>query len=81
MTPMERKEYFRIKMDLFPEDVIEEYNLRNQVDDKGYVFCEVQRGMYGLPQAGILAQEQLVTRLNKAGYTQSKITPEFWRHA
>ena len=81
MTPLERKEYFRIKMDLFPEDVIDEYNLRSQVDDKGYVFCEVHRGMYGLPQAGILAQEQLVTRLNEAGYTQSKITPGFWRHA
>ena len=24
MTPMDCKEYFRIKMDLFPEDVIEE---------------------------------------------------------
>ena len=64
---MERKEYFRIKMDLFPEDVIDEYNLRSQVDDKGYIFCEVHRGMYGLPQAGLLAQEQLIIKLNKAG--------------
>jgi hypothetical protein len=32
---MERKEYFRIKMELFPEDFIDKYNLRNQVDDKG----------------------------------------------
>jgi len=30
MTPMERKEYFRIKMELFPEDVIDEYNLRTK---------------------------------------------------
>ena len=41
MTPMDRKEYVWIKMDLFPEDVIDEYNLRSQVDDKGYVFCKV----------------------------------------
>jgi hypothetical protein len=81
MTPMERREYFRIKLELFPEDVIDEYNLRSLVDDKGYIFCEVQRGMYGLPQAGILAQEQLEIKLNKAGYTQSKITPGFWKHA
>jgi hypothetical protein len=81
MTPMERKEYFRIKLDLFPEDVIDEYNLRSQVDHKGYIFWEVHRGMYGLPQAGLLAQEQLITRLNKAGYTQSKVTPGFWKHA
>ena len=81
MTPMERREYFRIKLELFPEDVINEYNLRNQVDDKGYIFCEVHRRIYGLPQAGLLAQEQLITRLNKAGYTQSKVTPGFWKHA
>ena len=81
MTPMERREYFRIKLELFPEDVIDEYDLRSLVDDKGYIFCEVQRGMYGLPQAGILAQEQLEIKLNKAGYTQSKITPGFWKHA
>ena len=81
ITPMERKEYFRIKIELFPEDVINEYNLRNQVDDKGYIFCEVHHEMYGLPQAGLLAQEQLITRLNKAGYTQSKVTPGFWKHA
>ena len=37
--------------------------------------------MYGLPQAGLLAQEQLITRLNKAGYIQSKVTPGFWKHA
>jgi len=36
--------------------------------------------MYGLPQAGIIAQDLLTQRLNKAGYTQSKITPGFWRH-
>jgi hypothetical protein len=36
--------------------------------------------MYGLPQAGIIAQELLTKRLHKAGYRQSKITPGYWRH-
>jgi hypothetical protein len=36
--------------------------------------------MYGLPQAGIIVQELLETRLLKAGYTQSKITPGYWKH-
>ena len=81
MTPMARYEYFRMKLELFPDDIILEYNLRDKVDDKGYVYCEVKRGMYGLPQAGIIAQELLTTRLHKAGYTQSNVTPGFWRHA
>ena len=36
--------------------------------------------MYGLPQAGILAQKLLEERLNDEGYFQSKITPGFWTH-
>jgi hypothetical protein len=36
--------------------------------------------MYGLPQAGIIAQELLEERLLKAGYRQSKITPGYWKH-
>jgi hypothetical protein len=37
--------------------------------------------MYGLPQAGIIAQELLKKRLCIAGYTQSKLTPSYWTHA
>ncbi len=36
--------------------------------------------MYGLPQAGIIAQELLEEQLKKAGYTQSKLTPGYWKH-
>jgi hypothetical protein len=56
MTPMDRYEYFRMKLELFPQDIINEYGLHNKADADGNVFCEVQRGMYGLPQAGIIAQ-------------------------
>ena len=58
-TPMARYEYFRMKLELFPEDIIEEYDLRNKVDANKNVHWEVCRGMYGLPQAGIIAQELL----------------------
>ena len=36
--------------------------------------------MYGLPQAGKLAQDQLSKRLKKVGYYQSKTTPGYWKH-
>ncbi len=36
--------------------------------------------MYGLPQAGIIAQNLLTKRLHKAGYQQSKITPGYRHH-
>ncbi len=79
-TPMERYEYFSMKLELFPEDIIEEYGLRDKVDKKGNVHCEVRKGMYGLPQAGIIAQDLLEKRLATAGYRQSKTTPGYWTH-
>jgi hypothetical protein len=71
MTPMTRYEYFRMKLDLFPDNIIEEYKLRDIVNNDGNIFCEVPRGMYGLPQAGIIAQEPLKKRFCITGYTQS----------
>ena len=69
-----------MKLELFPPDIIEEYGLRDKVDTDGNVFCEVQCGMYGLPQAGIIAQDLLTKRFQKAGYCQRKITPGYWQH-
>jgi hypothetical protein len=36
--------------------------------------------MYGLPQAGIIAQELLAKRLKGYGYNQSKTMPGLWTH-
>jgi hypothetical protein len=78
MTPMERYEYFHMKLELFSQDIINKYDLENKVDPNKNVHCEVRGGMYGLPQAGIIAQELLEERLKAAGYTQSKFTPGYW---
>ncbi len=80
MTPMKRYEYFRMKLELFSQGIIDEYDLTSKVDHNGNVHCEVRQGMHGLPQAGIVAQELLKERLKKAGYTQSKFTPGYWKH-
>jgi hypothetical protein len=69
-----------MKLELFPQDIIKEYKLRDKVDADGNVFCKVRQGMYSLPQAGIIAQDLLTKQLHKAGYQQSKVTPGYWRH-
>ena len=33
-TPMSRYEYFRMKLELFPDDIIKEYNIRSKVDGR-----------------------------------------------
>ena len=40
----------------------------------------IDLGMYGLPQAGILANKLLAKRLATAGYYQCQYTPGLWRH-
>ena len=77
---MKRFEYMRLKLSDMPEDVIEHYKLRKISTPDGFIYCEIQKGMYGLPQAGIIAQELLEERLAKHGYHQSKITPGLWTH-
>ncbi len=44
------------------------------------IYIKVQKGMYGLPQAGILAQKLLEARLNKHGYSQSTAVSGLWTH-
>jgi hypothetical protein len=80
MMHMDRYEYFRMKLKLFPQDIFDKYALCDKVDADSNVFCEVQCGMYDLPQAGIIAQELLAKRLHKAGYRQGTITPGYRQH-
>jgi hypothetical protein len=39
-----------------------------------------ERGVYGLPQAGKLANDLLKERLAKHGYTSTPTTPGLWQH-
>jgi hypothetical protein len=50
-----------------PQETIEKYDLIELSQD-GKVYIEIQKGMYGLPQAGILANELLQRNLAKDGY-------------
>eukprot|EP00956_Cyclotella_meneghiniana_P001082 scaffold1265_cov38-Cyclotella_meneghiniana.AAC.9 len=81
MTPLKRPEYIRMKMSDIPEEIILEYKLRDKVSKEGSIYIMAIRGIYGLPQSGLLANELLEKRLNKNGYYQSKyIPPGLWKH-
>ena len=79
-TLMARFEYMRLRIADMPNNVIAHYNLRDKATHDGYVYCEIQKGMYGLPQAGIIAQLLLEERIAKHGYHQSNMTPGLWTH-
>jgi hypothetical protein len=45
------------------------------------LYFQVNKGMYGLPQAGLLAQNRLIAHIAEHGYTQSDVVPCLFRHA
>ena len=61
--PMDRYDYMKLPLDINPEEIIQQYNLRN-FQHKGFVYMEIQKGMYGLPQAGIIANDKLKLHLS-----------------
>ena len=77
---MDRSEYVKIKIEDIPPEFVKEYNLLPMVDN-GWVYFEIVRGCYGLPQSGRLVNNLLRTRLEKAGYFKTATTPELWKHS
>jgi hypothetical protein len=76
---MECYEYMRIPLSAIPQSIIEQYTLLKYVHN-GHVLVEICKGMYGLPQAGILTYEQLVMHLHSSGYSPCNHTAGLWRH-
>ena len=62
-----------------PPDIVKQYNL-NEIAIDGKVYVEIRKGMYCLPQAGILVNEVLQKNLVQFGYYQCKHTPGLWKH-
>jgi hypothetical protein len=77
---MEDPEYVSIKITDIPEEFIWEYGLAGLEDKNGWIYFEIRRGCYGLPQAGILANNLLRGRLEEEGYYKAHSTPGLWRH-
>jgi hypothetical protein len=80
MAPMTRPEYVRMNLSDFPEEIIEEYKLRDIADENGTVVAMCKKCVYGLPQARILANKYLEKQLNEYGYYQSDYTNGLWSH-
>ena len=80
MTPLLRPECIQIQLFDLPDEIIKEYKLKDKVTPKGFIYIKVTKGMYGLPQAGLLVNKLLKKRLNTHGYFQSKLVLGLWKH-
>jgi hypothetical protein len=72
-------ESVRIPTHRLPPAIVELYQLESKISN-GYVYAEVRKGMYGLPQAGKLANGRLRKFLASFGYVPCPVTPGLWKH-
>jgi hypothetical protein len=78
-TPLPRFEYMKMLLSRFLEEIVDKYNLGALTVD-GWVHIEIRKGMYGLKQAGLLANQLLQNRLPPFGYYPVHHTPGLWLH-
>ena len=71
-TPLTRYEYLKLNIKELPDDVIEQYNLVNKATMYSYIYVKIQKGMYNLPQAGLLAQQALGKNSTIMGITSQR---------
>ena len=69
----------RIPLKVLPEHTIKQYNLREH-QKGGFVYVEIRRCIYGLPQAGALANKLLKRQLAPAGYCEVPHMPGLFKH-
>ena len=52
-------EFMRIPLKIIPQEIIDAYNLATLilVDNQGRIYTRIEKGMYGIKQAGIIANQ------------------------
>ncbi len=78
--PMVDPKYVHIKITDIPKEFILDYGLAGKDDRNRWIYFEIRCDCYGLPQAGIFANDLLCGRLEKEGYYEATATPGLWKH-
>ena len=70
----------RIPLKIIPQEIIETYDLKALVDDQGWIYMRIEKGMHGLKHSGIIANQELVNYMAPFGYHIVKNTPGLLVH-
>jgi hypothetical protein len=80
-SQLEEPEYMWIRLCDIPPATVQHFNIKNYItSDSTKVAVRIKGGMYGLPQAGLLAQKKLVKVLYDHGYYMCKNTTCLFKH-
>ncbi len=80
LPPGQQYEYMRIHKSKIPAATMLQHNLGPLMHDN-YVYFEIRKCLYGIPQSGKFSQDRLVSHLAAHGYTQCPNTPCLFNHA
>ena len=72
-------EFMWMPLSVFPEWIKKQYKLDKHAQN-GFVYLQIERAIWGLPQARILANKLLRKRLAPHGYYECINTPGLWHH-
>ena len=64
---------------MFSDHVVQQYQLWGK-ENNGFIYVEIRKAIYGLPQAGVLAKKLLKKQLAPAGYSKLPHTPGLWKY-
>lgn len=78
-STLERPEYMFMPLAMIPMDLRKELGMTH-LTESTRILWEVNKALYGMPQAGRLAQQDLVRILKTGGYTMSPTTPCLFTH-
>jgi hypothetical protein len=76
-TDLDRPEYMRVHAKYLPQATRDQFEITL---DNDYAYCKISKGLYGLPQAGMLAQRKLIKHLAAHGYHLTPRTECLFRH-
>jgi len=80
-TDLSKFQYMKIRRDQIPQRTIEYFNLSDPSWwYKDQILVEIRKGIYGLPEAGKLAQDRLYAHLATHGFKVAPNTPGLLTH-
>ena len=69
----------KMKLKITPQEIIDQYQLQD-LEENGWFYMNILKGMPVLKQAARLANERLVHPLAYYGYAPVHHTPSLWKH-
>ena len=58
-TPLKRNRYGKVRSKYIPEETFRKHYLEQYIEDDGWLNFDIGKGMYGIPEAGRLANDLL----------------------